>query len=526
MPRPRHGAPKSSCTCGNDQRVEEWHMESTGLNGSPSADAGVATTSSVASAETKTKVGPIIGPDRLRRGVLGPFAVATATMADIAPAMSFYFGFGFLAMTAGVASPLTIITAAVAIAFLANTLSRYMHAHPSTGSFITFIGMGWSPTFAIATAIILIGGYLVNIFSIMAISGGFMTMFLQNYFHSFPSWAWPIFVLAFVGLAAYLMIRGVHISVRWAGVFFAFEFIILVMVSVIALIQHSGHLTLHPFDPHYLSSGIKGLGLGFPLAVYMFIGWEAAGPLAEETDKPRRNIPRALFASVGLMLVSYVLFAYATVEAFGENVDKLSSASIPFISVASQQLALIAFLAYIAGVTSTVGCLLAAINSQARLLFHSGREGLLPGWLGKVWSKQGTPVNALITFIIIGLAGCFIWAWAGHLTPIQLFAEPSTLGTILVIVVYAAANLALPFFYLRHYRDQFNIVRDLILPVVGTAALVYPLYQLVKPGQPSPYDWFPYIALAAIVVALIYAVYANARDKTLGDKVGALVADE
>ena len=66
----------------------------------------------------------------------------------------------------------------------------------------------------------------------------------------------------------------------------------------------------------------------------------------------------------------------------------------------------------------------------------------------------------------------------------------------------------------------------MILPVVGTAALVYPLYQLVKPGQPAPYDWFPYIALAAIVVSLIYAVYANARDKTLGDKVGALVADE
>jgi amino acid transporter len=474
----------------------------------------------------KTAAAPADQSNRLKRGVLGPFEVAASTMADIAPAMSFYFGFGFLAATSGIASPLTIISAGIAVAFLANTLSRYMQAHPSTGSFITFIGMALGPVLALTTAIVLIGGYLVNIFSIMAISGGFMTMFLQNYFHSFPSWTWPIFTLAFVGGAAFLVIRGVHVSVRWAGAFFLFEFIILMLVSIIALIQHAGHLSLAPFNPHYLLSGFKGLGLGFPLAVYMFIGWEAAGPMAEETDQPRKNIPRALFLSVALMLGSFVLFAYATVEAFGQNVTKLTAAPIPFIAVAQKELAFLAFLAYIAGVTSTVGCLISAVNSQARLMFNSGREGLFPKWLGKVSAKNGTPVNALAVFMIIGLVGCFGWAWAQHITPIVLFAEPSTLGTILVIIVYAVANLSLPVFYLKHYRSQFSLVRDLILPVVGTAAIVFPLYQLVKPGQPWPYNWFPYVALAMIVVALIYALILNSRDKTLGDKVGALVADE
>ncbi len=502
-------------------------MDSNDSDGAPAMGASMGTAPlPAAPPRTETKFGPLDQPNRLRRGVLGPFEVAASTMADIAPAMSFYFGFGFLAATSGIASPLTIIAAGIAVAFLANTLSRYMQAHPSTGSFITFIGMGFGPTLAITTAIVLIGGYLVNIFSIMAISGGFMTMFLQNYFHSFPTWTWPIFVLLFVGGAAFLMIRGVHISVRWAGAFFVFEFAILLLVSIIALIQNAGHLNLHPFNPHYLLSGVKGLGLGFPLAVYMFIGWEAAGPMAEETDQPRRNIPRALFASVALMVVSFVLFAYATVEAFGENVDKLTSAPIPFIAVAQKELAFIAFLAYIAGVTSTVGCLIAAVNSQARLMFNSGREGLLPKWLGKVSTGRGTPARALVVFLVIGLIGCFGWAWAQHITPIVLFAEPSTLGTILVIVVYAVANLSLPFFYLKHYRSQFSLFRDLILPVIGTAAIVYPLYQLVKPGQPSPYDWFPYVALALIVVALIYAIYMNSRDKTLADKVGALVADE
>jgi hypothetical protein len=38
---------------------------------------------------------------RLHRGVLGIMDISAATMANIGPAMSFYFGFGFLAITAG-----------------------------------------------------------------------------------------------------------------------------------------------------------------------------------------------------------------------------------------------------------------------------------------------------------------------------------------------------------------------------------------------------------------------------------------
>ena len=241
-------------------------MDSNDETGVRSADVTTATAPPppVTPPRTETKFGPVDQPNRLKRGVLGPFEVAASTMADIAPAMSFFFGFGFLAATSGIASPLTIIAAGIAIAFLANTLSRYMQAHPSTGSFITFIGMALGPVLALTTAIVLISGYLVNIFSIMAISGGFMTMFLQNYFHSFPTWTWPIFVLAFVGLAAVLMIRGVHLSVRWAGAFFIFEFSILMLVSIIASIQNGGHLTLHPFNAALPVEWRQGPGPGLP----------------------------------------------------------------------------------------------------------------------------------------------------------------------------------------------------------------------------------------------------------------------
>ncbi len=80
------------------------------------------------------------GHERLRKGQLGPLDIAAATMANIGPAMSFYFGFGYLAYTAGLASPLTIVLAGVAILFLGNTLSEFCKvSHRPAGSSLSSV---------------------------------------------------------------------------------------------------------------------------------------------------------------------------------------------------------------------------------------------------------------------------------------------------------------------------------------------------------------------------------------------------
>ncbi len=57
-------------------------------------------------------------------------------------------------------------------------------------------------------------------------------------------------------------------------------------------------------------------------------------------------------------------------------------------------------------------------------------------------------------------------------------------------------------------------------------AIGVPVYYLVKPGQAAPYDWFPYAALAIVVVAVVYAWVLNRRDPGLGERAGSIVADE
>jgi amino acid transporter len=472
-------------------------------------------------------------PERLHRGALSLIDISASTMANIGPAYSFFFGFGFLVFTAGVAAPLTIIVAGIAIALLGNTLSQFSRAQPSTGGFISFVGKTFGGTSAVTTALLCGVGYIIAISSVLAISGGFLATVLQYYF----GWniPWIILSVLLTAGATVMTIRGVGVSTKLAGFFFAFEMLVLVVVSVAVLIKNGGHLSFVPFEPSHITNGFTGLAAGFPLAIYLFIGWENSAALAEETGNPRRNVPRAVYLSIAMMVVGYVLFAFATVTGFGYNGAALAGSSIPFITVAHNVLAGFAFFAYLAGLTSTIGVLISAVNSQARLIFNAGREGLLPRWIGKVHPVRKTPMNAIYVFVAIASAIILVWALLhllgghkqrGSMVAINFFVESSTMGTILVLVVYFLANLALPFYYRKFRPAEFNVLKHVILPVLGMIAIGVPVYYLVKPGQPSPYNWFPYAALAIIVVAAAIGYLLSRLDPALGERAGSIVADE
>src|SRR5277367_406817 len=152
-------------------------------------------------------------PDRLHRGALGLVDISASTMANIGPAYSFFFGIGFLVLTAGVAAPLTIIVAGIAIALLGNTLAQFSRAHPSTGGFITFVGKTFGGTSAVTTALLCGAGYIIAISSVLAVSGGFLSITLNYYF----GWnvPWIILSVLLTGGAVFMMLRGVASPPGW-----------------------------------------------------------------------------------------------------------------------------------------------------------------------------------------------------------------------------------------------------------------------------------------------------------------------
>ena len=96
----------------------------------------------------------------------------------------------------------------------------------------------------------------------LAICGGYLSMLLQYYFNvDIP---WGIFSVVFTAGAIVMMVRGVAVSTKLAGLFFGFEMLVLVVVSVAALIKNGGHLSAVPFQPSHLAGGFSGLSAGLP----------------------------------------------------------------------------------------------------------------------------------------------------------------------------------------------------------------------------------------------------------------------
>jgi amino acid transporter len=101
------------------------------------------------------------------------------------------------------------------------------------------------------------------------------------------------------------------------------------------------------------------------------------------------------------------------------------------------------------------------------------------------------------------------------------------MGTILILFVYLAANVALPFYYRKYRPAEFNIIKHIVLPALGVAVVGIPIYYLFQPSPAiAPYDWFPWAAVGVVVVSILYSIWLVRRDPGLGDRVGSIVADE
>ena len=472
----------------------------------------------------KAASSPRAGSDpQLRRDALSLSHIVASTLASIAPAMSFFFGFAVIVQGAGLAAPLTILTAMIVILFLTNTIAQFSRFVPSAGSFVTFCGEAFGASVGAAVAVFLIFGYVVAASTVVSIAGVWIAETLKTF--AGVSVPWAILTVLIAAGTGWLVMRGVGISTLWSGVFFYFEAALLVLGSVFMLVAHSHSLTLAPFKFSNLTGGLAGLGAGFPLAVYLFIGWENSASLAEETEDPRRNIPRALITGTLAIGIFYIFLAYATVVGFKMDAHALGVSHLPFIDGLKASAPSLLAVAYIAGATSILGSLIGLVNSQARILFHSGREGLLPEFLGKIHPRHQTPHSAMWLFLAIAVAMILGFSFFGKVAQMDYFGFAGTLGTIPIILCYMFTNIALPVYVLRHHRDELDVLRHVLLPIAGTLIMLIPLWGLIQPGQAWPFNVFPWIALGVLTISIIYGIVIVRFSPGLARRIAAQVPD-
>ena len=89
----------------------------------------------------------------------------------------------------------------------------------------------------------------------------------------------------------------------------------LLLTAVVTALPNSNAEHWAPFAPH----GWAAIGTAASLLMLSFIGWEAVSHLAGELKDPARQLPKAIFSALAVVVVLYLGLAVATVGVLGTS---------------------------------------------------------------------------------------------------------------------------------------------------------------------------------------------------------------
>jgi amino acid transporter len=438
---------------------------------------------------------------RLRANAISALGAATIAMAFMGPATSVFFNTAPGAAKMGYGLPLGTLLALVVCFALASTIASFSRSMPTAGLAYTFntrafgSGAGFTSGWVLAFAYLMVGPMLV------AAMGSFGTEFLDQHLHvhGVPWWVVSAAIVAVIFLIGR---SGVQRSVQTALIFLVLE--ITVMLALFGTVLGQGGkegLSLAPFFPGNSLDGISGLGYGMLWGILMFVGFESAGTLGEETRDPRRNVPLALFMAVGLIGVFYVLSTYAAAIGFGQSgTEAFAEDPGPWNTLADQYWGgKVAWVIALTVLNSQFANLLSGSNAAVRMLYAMGRERMLPHRLGKT-NATGSPVAAWIAYLALTVLITF--GLGAAMGPLGVYAFMGTILGLGIILVYIAMSLGLVRYAWRHERASFSPYRHAAVPIVSSLLLLLPIYGLLWPRPDWPYDLVPYIVVAWIITGV------------------------
>jgi len=437
----------------------------------------------------------------LKRGQLGLFGVIMPGVAQIAPAFNLFFTTGLMVGLAGASVPLVFLISMVGMVATASSLAQFATVYPSAGSFLTYITRAIGTRVAVAVGVITVIGYIIAFGGIYIFVGSYIA---QNVFGGPHVWGLTQLITIVYGvLVVAPVVVGLRFGVRVTVVLYAFEVILLLAMSI-TILARGGNAGLSA-APFKWPGGTTDVLLTFSLAVLAFGGFEAAAPLAEETQNPRRNVPIAVIGAVVISGVIYVLGSYALVIAFGAgHSSTLAADANPFHTAAKAFIPFVAPLITWIFLSSVTSSYVAANTQTSRVIYAGARGGLWPKTLAQVSPRFRTPAVAAVAFvapsIVIGVVS------TAFTDPGTASGFLSTYGILGLVIMYLVANIALVVNWtrLRRHGERKSFWLWVVVPVIGVVVLAIPVWGDLRPGQPSPYSALPWLTLALIAVGIVY----------------------
>jgi amino acid transporter len=492
----------------------------------------------------------------LHRNALGLPAILFVCIAAIAPAASMLFNVPVMASQAGAATPLAFLLSAIGVLLLGVPVVYFARRVSSAGGFATWVRHGLGSRVAFQVGWLMLGAYALFEAALQATVGGSLDLTLSGLGFHLPG-GWMSYALVLTLIVGVLSYFDVTSSVWVMAPFAVAEVLALLVLDAVITVKGgvAGHDLLHTFTP--VGATVKGVapgrllgvGLAMVLGILAFVGFETGAVYGEETRRPRRTIPFAMFSLLVFLAVLYTWTAYsATIgvgwQQAGMVLGNVNTAPQQYITLAGEFVgswlgsALVVFV-----LTSNFASSFAMHQAMVRYLYALGRDGLVPHIFGRTHARWHNPYLAtfaqsgftLLVILVLGLVvqhttsdGSVVYAlgiadgkyWQ-QTSGIVSFGWLASIVTMCLILVYILTNLAAPLF--ARSRGELRLFPHIVAPALSSLLLLLPLGSYLLPAIPGtigafftslgfaptpfPANILPLFVLAWVLGGLAYTAY-------------------
>lgn len=296
-------------------------------------------------------------------------------------------------------TPLAFALAGVVALLAAYSYARLSVAFPSQGGTVTFLDTAFGPGLLTGGLNILLWlSYIVMLALYAYAFGSYGTTFLPSAWQSLGRYVLTVTVIVVITVLNLLSAKVIGEVENW---------IVGVKLAILVLFIGVGIWRIDPsrLTPHTWSPLLHLVAGGFVIFV-AYEGFELIANSAQDTQSPRKTLPRAYYTSVLAVLAIYILIALVTVGTLSlESISKardyaLAEAAKP--TLGDWGFRLIAM----AALLSTTSAINATLYGAARLSYIIAVDGELPAILEKkVWHEPvaGLLITSLAAILVATL---------------------------------------------------------------------------------------------------------------------------
>ena len=371
------------------------------------------------------------------------------------------------------------VTAFTALSYaeLAAAIPRngggYAYVREAFSAPIAFV-MGWTRWFTYMAA-----GALYAL--------GFSSNFIEFVHIYLPSLPEFTVLYALLAVAAFVALNA--LSTEAAGGAETIVTLIKIVILFVFVAFGFAAVSATEFTPLFPAEGTVSVLPAMGLTFIAFQGYDLIATVTEEVENPRKNIPRATFASLAVTIVIYLLVVFVAIGTLGADqlgaagetaIARAAGGFMPAIPPLGTGAALIAF----GAVFSTISALNAVVIGSSRIAFAMGRERQLPRRLGQLHPRYGTPFVAVLASAALMLLSVLV-------VPIRTVGNLASLFSLLGFVV---VNLSV----IRLRRRQPNLLRPFSIPYYPIPPILGIVLNLLLGLFISPRTWA--IAIGWLVI--------------------------